>query len=80
MEVREGYNVVGESSIRCGRVGCIRKYTSDSYCQGVLVCSHAFTKQGNAICVRQIGVSLRRRSFWSEMASLQCVDGIPMIA
>ncbi len=34
MEVREGCNVGGESSI--GRGGCIGEFTSGSHCQGLL--------------------------------------------
>ncbi len=35
MEVREGCNVDGESSIGCGRGGCIGEYTSGGHCQGL---------------------------------------------
>ncbi len=35
MEVREGCNIGGKSSIRRGRGGCIGEYTSGSDCHGL---------------------------------------------
>ncbi len=56
MEVREGCNVVGESSIGRGRGGCIGEYTSGSHCQRLPNRRRSSTRTGQVEDIRRLEV------------------------